>query len=301
MKVFSTKAIIVCALAGTLILQSGCGRSYSGGYSKGYGTATNAGFAMDSVASEGSFISGGNTYVSGEYTDYSYTFNAEGNTKKSRREMLDYYESVQSLAEENGGYIDNVYNNYDNYVIDYTSYYISSQERSYKYWGQLRFTIEVPNENIGVILESLENFCNENNFTVTTYNQSIVNYIGYDIVDNYDDLDYWERQGKITQAELDKRIKYAEVYVNINYYSQRSKLAKMWIGFVDGWLSFWDDLGEVITVFLVFGFAIFLFALEIIFLHRLYKKMSYKHRVKRPEYYAPKEVIVVKETNDSGK
>lgn len=298
------KKIFVGFLIGALSLSLvGCGGSVSysnggGSYSKAYTTDAAAGFATNSFTesvydsySDDYYFD--NTYISGELTDYEYTFNAEGATTKAKEELLSYYESLQELVIDNGGYIDNVNNNYNYYMIDSDSYWMSSSEKANKSSGQLRFTVEVPNESADLVLADLENFCKDNKFTVTTYNQHIVNYVGYDVVDNYDDLDYWERHDKITQHDLDKRIKYAEIYVNIWYYTPRPFISRLWLEVRNLWIEFWDALGEAIMVFLIIGLGILFIAIESIILYKLFRKRIYKHRMKNPEYYEPKQIVIV--------
>lgn len=280
------------------IVTSGCG-SYSSGF--GYTESINNtagsmmydGFTMDSSSYDYS-----TTSITGDYSEYKYTFGAEGATKKSREEMLKHFEEIQDIADSNGGYIENVDNSYSLYLIDYRDTYMSYSEKNYKYSGNLRFTVQIPPENIQLIIDYLTKFCKDNNFDVTRFNQYIYNYKGKTIVDNYEDVEYWERGDKITQEDLDKRLKYAEFNITISYYNPRSGFSSFAIKALEIWNEFWDSIGEVVMAFISIAIGALVLFVEAIFLARLWKRASYKYKLKKPEYHQPKEVIVMQKEND---
>ncbi|ADL35965.1 hypothetical protein bpr_II024 (plasmid) [Butyrivibrio proteoclasticus B316] len=282
---------------------SGCGSSYVSPENGGPGAymATES-VNMDSlmVSKSSSSGTGGDyseTIITGDFADYSYTFRANGETKKTKKEMLSYYEDVQKLVDENGGYIEDVDNRYNAYVVAYDDKYISDTEKNYSASGSLSFTVQIPKDKISLITDNLESFCQDNNFVVTTYNQKITNYKNYKIVDSYDDDDYLNGD-VITKEELDRRLKYASLYVNIDYNIPRLSIMKFRFGVRQVWNDFWMAAGEAIQVFLIIALGLFILFGEAILFYKLWKKMVYKHRRKKPEYYPAKHVVVDKEENN---
>jgi hypothetical protein len=246
------------------------------------------------VKSDGSEPTGGDysrTTISGDFADYSYSFAANGETRKTKQEMLDYYESVQTLVNENGGYIDSVNNRYNGYVITPDDNYLSSNEIQYEATGNLNFTVEIPNDKITVVTDSLESFCSDNNFVVTTYNQKIVNYEGYQIVSSYDQ-DSYSGNNVITQSELETKLKYASLNVDISYRVRRSGFERFALGVRQSWNDFVEGIGVVILAFLVVAIGIIIFFVEAVIFYKIWIKMVYKHRKKRPEYYPAKHVVI---------
>ena len=136
---------------------SGCGSSYVSPENGGPGAymATES-VNMDSlmVSKSSSSGTGGDyseTIITGDFADYSYTFRANGETKKTKKEMLSYYEDVQKLVDENGGYIEDVDNRYNAYVVAYDDKYISDTEKNYSASGSLSFTVQIPKDKISLI------------------------------------------------------------------------------------------------------------------------------------------------------
>lgn len=165
-------------------------------------------------------------------------------------------------------------------------YYISAMEYIESECGSQTF-----------ITDNLESLCQDNNFVVTTYNQKITNYKNYKIVDSYDDDDYLNGD-VITKEELDRRLKYASLYVNIDYNIPRLSIMKFRFGVRQVWNDFWMAAGEAIQVFLIIALGLFILFGEAILFYKLWKKMVYKHRRKKPEYYPAKHVVVDKEENN---
>ncbi len=261
----------------------------------------NTSTGMDMVASEDGYyvskaVTGGDyssTSISGEYSDYRYTFNATGTTHKSKQDMLDYYESIQDLVDDNGGYISSVDNRYGTNTIRSDSY-ISESAIKYSAEGSLSFTVEIPNENISLVTDELEKFCRENKFYVTAYNQQITNYKEYTIVDEYSEDDYY-RDKVITQKELDKRLKYASLFVNINYNIPRSTSAQLGYGFIKIWDDFRDSFGNIIKIFVFIAIGLVVLFFEAAIFYKAWKKMQYRFRLKKPEYYPVRHIVVHEE------
>lgn len=233
----------------------------------------------------------GGTTISGDYADYSYSFSATGSTKKSKNEMLDCYEELQGIVIDNDGFISDVNNNYRTYVIAPDDNYITDSEKYYVSSGTLRFTIEIPEDNVGVVIEWLEDFVNENKFTVTYYNQRIVNYQNYKIVEDYDDS---YRYGVITEEELASRLQYTSFYVDLSYYTLRSGIEKFGITLKRMWLDLADICEPAVVVVIIIAIALLIFYFEFLLFYRLFKRVQYRNSKKRPHYYAPTKVMIVK-------
>ncbi len=280
----------------TLALLTGCGDSYHEAPAMESESVSVAPGSSDSffvVSDSASKSTGGDyssTTISGDFADYSYNFAANGNTTKTKQDMLDYYESVQKLVNENGGFIENVDNKYNGYVIDPADDYISDSEKEYTATGTLSFTVEIPNDKISVITDSLENFCKDNHFIVTTYSQKITNYQGYQIVDSYDQSSY--NSNVITQKELDRTLKYASLRVNISYSTRRPFIARLGLGIKQLWLNFIDGIGEVIMVFMALAVGFIVLFVEAIIFYKIWKGMIFRHRKKKPQYYPAKHIYV---------
>ena len=230
------------------------------------------------------------TTISSEFSDYNYSFAANGETNKTKQDMLNYYESLQGVVKENGGYIENVYNSYDAYVIEPDDTYISETEIQYTAKGCLNFSIEIPNDKITVITDNLENFCRENNFKVTDFDQKITNYEGYEIVDNYDQN---TNSGKvITQKELDRKLNYATLSVRIDYRTRRSGFERFALGAKKNWDNFVESIDEVVMAFLAIAVGFIVLFVEAIIFYKIWKRMVYKHSKKRPQYYPAKHIVI---------
>ena len=115
------------------------------------------------------------------------------------------------------------------------------------------------------------------------------------IVDSYNDDDYYYSD-TITQEELDRRLKYADISVRLNYYNPRDGISKFGIKVSNAIEDIWDSFGDIIQVIIIIFIVLFALFGELILFYKLFVKMMYKHRHKYPKYYPPKSVYVV--TND---
>lgn len=300
MQRLNLKAVMVCFLSALFIAMSfvACGSSGSekGGYNNGsYMTSDSINsFGGSSYSSDYYDYSSG-TYISGSYADYSYNFSAEGKTKKTQQHMLDYYEELQELVIESGGYMDTVNNNYNRYEIDPTSTYYTRMEKTYIATGRLRFNIQIPNESVETVLNSLKDFCDAEGFTITGYSQYIKNYENYEVVDDDYDIEWYERDEKITESELAYRLKYASFSVDIYYYTLRGGFEKFWLGLKESWHEFWDGVGSIIVGCLGVGVGLLVFFFEGIIFYRVSKRVAYNNRKRHPQYYPPKEIQITRE------
>lgn len=281
---------------------AGCGGGTSGIRSDAKMTSNDYNYeysAADSAAGVSEYETGGDyssANISGDYADYSYDFNAEGETQKSRQDMLDYYDSLQKIVDENEGYIENVNNNYNAYHVAADATYITDAEKAYKATGYLQFTVQIPNDKVSLVTDSLEKFCQDNHFMVTTYNQRIYNYKNHKIVDEEDlDDDSWYGE-EITQEELDRRLKYADINVMINYYIPRSGMASFGYGLRQIAMEFKDTVSSVIVVALCIALVLLIIYLEIMLFYKWFRRMMFKHKQKKPQYYAPREISIVPHT-----
>ena len=202
--------------------------------------------------------------------------------------MLSYFEDDQKFVDDNGGYISNVNNCYDAHTVMSDSY-ISDSTIKYEATGSLDFVVEIDNEKISLVTDKLEQFCKDNNFKVTSYYQRITNYKEYTVVEGYDDQ---YRDDVITQEELDKRLKYATLYVTVNYNIPRPAIMQFVYGFQKTWDEIVDGFGDVIKAFLFIALGLVILFAEAILFYKAWRKMLFKHRMKKPEYYPPKHVIV---------
>lgn len=307
------KLILICIFVLTITSLSACGSSNNGynsgsgyyndldGINADMGASTSSSYFWSSPSYESvtDYDSGyySNASISGTQADYSYSFSAEGKTKKSKQYMIDYYEELQSLVNDNGGYIENVNNNYEVFIIDSDKKYLTSRQKQYKSYGQLKFTIQIPNENVQVVIDSLEKFCDTNKLTVTYYNQRVTNYESYTVVPDDTDIDYYYRNNNIiTESELARRLKYADFTVSIYYYNPRAGIVQWAYGIREVWYEFWENVGEMVLISVAVALCICI-VLTLIFIwfvivYKKFKKITYKHRLKKPEYYTGKEIII---------
>jgi len=228
--------------------------------------------------------------IQSDYADYSYKFSTNGelNKNKTKEDIMNYYDELQTLVQNNGGYISNVYNSYSENVIDPEEEYYSDTEIAYKSYGTLSFTIQVDNEHIDEIVESLNTFSKEFGLQVTDYTQNITNYEIYSISD--ETKDYNE---EITQEELDKRLKYADLKVNIRYYRSRSSISAFGLRmkYIAGIIL--RVLITVICIAVLIGIFATIIVLWLNALKVQQLKDEYKRRVKHPEYYPAKKIELV--------
>ncbi len=281
------KKKFVLGLALCMAMVTGCGGS---GFYAENGVKEMATDSYEASYAE-SYSTGGDystTSIEGDLVGYSYYFSADGKTNKTREEMLSYYEEVQTLVNDNGGFIENVNNDYSAYVITPDETYISESEKRYKSSGYLSFTVQIPNDNIKLVTDYLEQFCQDNKFVVTRFDQSITNYKYVKVADGEDPNNY----GAITSDELEKRIKYASLNVNISYYQPRSGFAVFKYAVREVVRDLASVFLHLIAVLIVLIIAISVLFLHLTFLYKSWKKMVYKHSRKKPEYYGPKHIVI---------
>ena len=261
-------------MVSTLLL-TGCGSTHS--MNKSFDTAMVSNSAQE-------FYTGGDyssTNIDSDKADYSYTFRASGETKRSKSEILSDYETLQKSIQEKDGYVSNCNNSY-NYYNDSsdTRYGDGIENVSY---GCVQFSAEVPNDQVPSLLEELEALCKDYKFTVNTYRQNIVNYEKYEIVDHESDDDYWHE--RITEDELNRRLQYATVDVSLNYYTKRPAITTLCYRVRNAFLDVYEgmqDYIQILIIVLIFGVVT---SLVVNWRYRRFKRMQYKFRQKHPEYF----------------
>lgn len=266
----------------TLSMLAGCGSSSSS--TKGLGdsiVATNS----EAIILDDYSMDYSSTYIDSSYADYSYTFYASGEHKKSKDEMLKDFEDVQALVKDRDGYIENVNNSYNVYDKD-RRYYSDSHKTS----GRLSFTIQVGTEYVDEVINKLDEICKKNNLEVTTYTQKITNFEGKTIVDH--DPDYYDRN-TISKTELEQRLKYADISVQLSYYTDFNVFEKFFMGVGNALKEFWESFGELIQIILVLLVIAWVFFFNVCLFYKVFRKTIYKHKKKHPELYEPKAVVLV--------
>ena len=228
-----------------------------------------------------------NTSIAGVQSDYSYYVNAEGNTKKRKTEMLEDFEKIQDFVTEHGGFVENVNNRYDSE----TRY-----DNQYKEKGYLDFMIQLPNEEMEGMIDFLDEIIQANKFKVTYYCQQIYNYEGWSVLPDEEE-EYSGYNHRITQEELAKRLKYADLSVSIEYRHPRAFISVVWRELCDIWESFWSGIGTILIGFMLCAVGFIILFMESIVFYKLYRWMMYRHRTKHPDYYPPKEVMIKNDFN----
>lgn len=292
------KKIVNILTLGLVLCLTGCGGSYM--RSESYAPAADAyngydgGFTDSYTASEEAYVTGGDysrTNIDGDNVDYSYSFRASGEVDKSKEDMLADYEYLQQVTKDNGGFVEDVYNDYEYFDIDEDTHYYSGYEKKYKAKGRLSFTIEISNDKIDTITTELEQICKNNHFTVTNYTQQIRNYKIYDIVE--EDAEY--RPDTITQHELDKRLAYADISVTLDYLMPRAGIETFGLSVREFFSDICDMFGELIHLLIALVVVLAVIYLAVVFFYKRFKKMVFKHKNKHPELYQPKGVYVISE------
>lgn len=275
-----------------VLLLSGCGLFTKDNSMISFGAAPAATESVGGYYDDGFTTGGdyGNASIDGDQIDYSYSFAAGGDTNKNKDAMLADYETVQEAVTENGGFIDSVYNDYTYYADDDLKY--NESARKYMAHGHLSFTVEIDNDKVPEIINLLEQLCQNNRFTVTGYTQRIQNYQNWKQVDRYDDDQY--RYGEvITKEELDKRLKYADISVQLTYQIPRSKIAYLGLNIAAGLSEFWRSVKEIVLLFLALAVGLFVLFAQAILFYKGFVKVIWKNKRRHPEYYPPKDVKMV--------
>ncbi len=283
-------------LVGTLL--TGCGgarESYSNssGADGASVTGYNSGYFAEGSSSRGDNFDTGGDYTSYSsddvYADYSYEFGASGKGVK-KETVLGELEVLRSYAYDAGGYVGNVNNTYANYEdmgANVHSYY-SGTERSYKSYGKADFYIYVKEDAIAGAIENLEEFCKTNHLTVNTFNQTVTNYRALKVVDEYSD-DYWEREGTITEEDLQKELEYSTLHVTLSYYEPRGGFSKFGMGLKNTASDFTEAIGDTLLMLLIYSLFLLVTCFAILFAVNAMTggglKAKYRVYKKHPEYF----------------
>jgi hypothetical protein len=279
-------------LIGTLL--TGCGGakdSYSNYGGDGSYGASVAGY-NDGFFNDNDFSTGGNyaSYSSDDvYADYSYEFGASGKGVK-KETVLGELEVLRSYAYDAGGYVgsvNNTYTNYEDMGANVHNYY-SDTERKYKSYGKVDFYVYVEEDAIADAIDELEGFCKTNHLTVSTFNQTVTNYRALKVVDEYSD-DYWEREGTITEEDLEEELRYSTLHVTLSYYEPRGAFSKFGMGFKNLTNNFVDAIGSTLLTLFVYALFLLVTCFAILFAVNTMTggglKAKYKVYKKHPEYF----------------
>ena len=280
---------------------TGCGSSESFSGYKGYDSVSqsysnDAGFYTDSEGYSGNMDYTG-TNISGDLVDYSYTLGSRGYVKE-KETALNFYEDVQTFVNDNGGYIDNVNNTFRTNDLDEDYFYYSGDFIKNSAEGCVSFNVQIEEQYVEDVINMFDEFCKENDFSVTQFNQYATNYKSYDVVDEYDD-DGWYHGDKITQEDLDKQLAYTSIDISMNYSIKRSAGETFGLRVRSLFHEFMDKCGDIIGILIwmiVFAFVImFVIILPSV---KIFKKSMFKFNKKHPEYNVPKK-IMIDDTNDN--
>ena len=291
------KKLSMVLLLALIMMIAGCGSSgFNGDGVKDTGMEIN-GFTDRSTDNVESYVTGGDyssTYIDSNKADYSYAFKAGGDSKKTKSQMLEDYEYIQDFVTEKGGLIENVYNDYQYY--DTKTDFVYETAKRYVSTGYLSYTIEIDNKYVQNVVDELEKMCKDNKFTVYQYTQKITNYELHSVVDSYDD-DPNTTRDTITKEDLEQRLKYADITVRFDYNMPRGTIGKVGLSIKSAWNGFWNNAGNIIQGVIVIMIALFAVFGELILFYKMFRKMQYKHRKTKPQYYSPKEVKIVSESS----
>ena len=280
---------------------TGCGSSESFNGYKGYDSVSqsysnDAGFYTDSEGYSSNMDYTG-TNISGDLVDYSYTLGSRGYVKK-KETALNFYEDVQTFVDDNGGYIDNVNNTFRTNDFDEDYFYYSGDFIKNSAEGCVSFNVQIEEQYVEDVINMFDEFCKENDFSVTQFNQYADNYKSYDVVDEYDD-DGWYHGDKITQEDLDKQLAYTTIDISMNYSIKRSAGETFRLKVGSLWHDFLDECGDVVGILvwmIVFAFVImFVIILPSV---KIFKKSMFKFDKKHPEYNVPKKIVIDDIEND---
>lgn len=229
-----------------------------------------------------------NTNISGDLVDYSYSVGAEG-ILEEKSAALSFYESVQKYVDENDGYIEDVNNTYyGNEIVD--DYYISKSDVKYKASGRVSFVVQIDNSKVEDIVGMFDDFCKKYGFAVVDYNQYVRNYENANVVDEYSE---WYRYDEITEKDLQKRIKYSDISVNIDYSIKRSPSDAFMVGIKRFWIGISEAMENVVIPLLTIVCSAFVVLFICVLpVRKLYIKSMYKYYVKYPEYNTIKKISI---------
>lgn len=284
------KKTILILISMIIISFAGCGSD--GGYvNKEMANDMSEMGLFDNSATASGSMDYSSTTINSKYADYSYDLTAKGNMDK-KETALDFYEKVQDFVKSKSGYIENVKNTFRSNDVE-TLGYISDSAVKYAAQGSVQFTVQIKEEYAKDVIQLFDEFCKEQGLTVLVYNQYIYNYESKTVVDSTSSSN---NKGTITKEELEKRLKYTDIDIIINYNIKRDVLGSMslWLG--QAVEELWESCGIILTI-VFWMVAISFICLYVIVLPiiKLFRKSLYKHRKKHPEYYAPKKMIICQE------
>ena len=164
--------------------------------------------------------------------------------------------------------------------------------------GCVSFNVQIEEQYVEDVINMFDDFCKENDFSVTQFNQYATNYKSYDVVDEYDD-DGWYHVDKITQEDLDKQLAYTTIDISMRYSIKRSAGEAFGLRVRSLFHEFMDKCGDIIGILI--WIIVFVFALMFVAILpavKIFKKSMFKFNKKHPEYNVPKK-IMIDDTNDN--
>lgn len=156
----------------------------------------------------------------------------------------------------------------------------------------MSFNVQIKEQYVEDVINMFDDFCKENDFSVTQFNQYATNYKSYNVVDEYDD-DGWYRGDKITQDDLDKQLAYTSIDISMSYSIKRSAGESFRLKVGSLLHEFLDECGDIIGTLIwiiVFVFAIMFVA--ILPAVKIFKKSMFNFNKKHPEYNVPKKIVI---------
>lgn len=273
---------VFCGLA-VITLLSGCGSKGSSSYSDSSGNYSDKSFVNSSTVYTGAEDAGyfSTVKLSGSFTDYSYTYEANGSVD-TKETVLDFYNSIEEYIADKNAYIENINNSFR--MDD------DNSNPSYSATGTLRFTVQVEEKEVENIVNLMNQYCEAHNFKVSVYNQTAKNYENFEIVESSDEVN---AKDYLTQDQLKKILSYSDISVKISYHIDRPLHQKIGIGIKNIVLDILEQYDEIIYMILMILMISFTIVFVLIVGSGIFTKALYKRRLKHPEWYPAKEVKIV--------
>ena len=192
----------------------------------------------------------------------------------------------------------------DDYSMDYSSTYVDSSYADYSYTFYASGEHKKSKDEMLKDFEDVQAFVKDRDGYIENVNNS------YNVYDKdrryYSDshktsgrlsftiqVDKAYDRNNISRAELEQRLKYADISVQLSYYTDFNVFEKFFMGVGDALRTFWDSFGEIIQIVLVLLFIAWVFFFNVCLFYKVFRKMIYKHKKKHPELYEPRPFVIV--------
>lgn len=292
------KGLIISLLLGMMICLTGCGNEEvkttmtqgGGGSSSGY---------SDFVDSHDSIIDYSDVAIAGGLTDYSYSIRAEAEID-SKEPINDFYNELEKYIRSLNGYMENLSTDYTIYEKpDFKNMTASQKQYATKAIqntssGYCNFNIQVNEKHTADVISKINEFCAANNFSITDYSKTGVNYQTYLVVPDFSKTDKDKKQ--ITKTDLERRLAYSSIEVKLSYKVKRTGLDALGVKLSEMSWSLWNEIKETAMVILNLCITAIAFVFCILIpCSKAYKKAMYIYNTKHPEYNIRKRVVLEKE------